>query len=298
MKPPIRISFEQKVFKLPLASILPLRAITPRITGSKRYGRIVASIGQVGVIEPLVVTKRNQSGQYMLLDGHLRLNVLREEGADAAPCIISDDDESFTYNKRVSRLATVQEHYMIARALDRGVPAAMIASALGLDEKVVIRRRNLLDGIAPEAVEILKDRTVNQQVFDILRKLKPHKQFAAAELMASMNNFTASYARAILAATPQGDLAKPDKPKKIAGITKEQMARMERELETLNKNFRAMETTFGDDVLQLVLASRYLGRLTGNANIRSYLETRHPDIAGEFRTIVAATSLDARPENP
>ena len=25
----------------------------------------------------------------------------------------SDDDEAFTYNKRVNRLATVQEHYMI-----------------------------------------------------------------------------------------------------------------------------------------------------------------------------------------
>lgn len=228
----------------------------------------------------------------MLLDGHLRLHVLRERGEDAAPCIISDDDEAFTYNKRVNRLATVQEHYMIARAMDRGVPASMIASALGFDEKLVLRRRNLLDGIAPEAVEILKDKAVNQQVFDILRKLKPHAQYSAAEMMASMNNFTASYARAVLAATPQSDLAKPEKPKRIAGITAEQMARMERELEGLNKNFRAMEATFGDDVLQLVLSSRYLKRLMDNANIRGYLDSYHPDIAGEFSAIVAATTLD------
>lgn len=294
MKPPIRISFEQQVLQLPLGSILPLRAMTPRITGSKRFERIVASIGEVGVIEPLVVTKRDKSGQHMLLDGHLRLHVLREREADTAPCIVSDDDEAFTYNKRVNRLATVQEHYMIARAMDRGVPASMIASALGFDEKVVLRRRNLLDGVAPEAVEILKDKTVNQQVFDILRKLKPHAQYSAAEMMASMNNFTASYARAILAATPQSDLARPEKPKKIAGITTEQMARMERELESLNKNFRAMEATFGDDVLQLVLSSRYLERLMANANIRGYLDSYHPDIATEFSTIVAASTLDTR----
>lgn len=293
MKAPIRISFEQQVLQLPLASILPLRAMTPRITGSKRFERIVASIGEVGIIEPLVVAKRDRSGQHMLLDGHLRLHVLRERGEDTAPCIISDDDEAFTYNKRVNRLATVQEHYMIARAMERGVPASMIASALGFDEKLVLRRRNLLDGIAPEAVEILKDKTVNQQVFDILRKLKPHAQYSAAEMMASMNNFTASYVRAILAATPQSDLAKPEKPKRIAGITAEQMARMERELEGLNKNFRAMEATFGDDVLQLVLSSRYLERLMANANIRGYLDSYHPDIAAEFSTIVAASTLDA-----
>lgn len=44
--------------------------------------------------------------------------------------------------------------------------------------------------------------------------------------MACMINFTSSYARAILAATPQSDLVKPEKPKRIAGIAAEQMARM------------------------------------------------------------------------
>ena len=229
----------------------------------------------------------------MLLDGHLRMHALAEAGETTAACIVSDDDEGFTYNKRVNRLATVQEHYMIARAIDRGVPPGMIAGALGIDEKVVMRRRNLLDGIAAGAVEILKDRSVNAQIFDTLRRMKDYRQVETAELMASMNNFTASYARAILAATRQDDLAKPDRPKAIAGVTVDQMARMERELEKLNHDYRGVEATFGDDVLQLVLASRYLGRLIENANVAGYLGTRHPEIMGEFRSIVAAASLDA-----
>lgn len=290
---PVRIAFESTVLELAIDRILPLRPMTKRITDSKRYGRIDTSIGQIGVIEPLVVSKADCDGRHMLLDGHLRLHALRERYSPTAPCIVSDDDEAFTYNKRVNRLATVQEHYMIARALDRGVPPGMIAAALGIDEKVVLRRRNLLDGIDPGAVEIMKDRPVNPHVFDILRRMKSYKQVETAELMASMNNFTGSYAKAILAATKQDDLAKPDRPKAIAGITPEQMARMERELEKLNQDYRAIEATFGDDVLQLVLASRYLGRLIENANVAHYLQTRHPEIIDEFRTIVAATSLEA-----
>lgn len=293
MATPIRISFEQKVLRLPLSDILPLRPMTTKITESRRYGRIATSISEIGVIEPLVVAARGRSGTHMLLDGHLRLNALRDQGATDAPCIISDDDEAFTYNKRVNRLATVQEHYMISRALDRGVPPAMIAAALGLDEKAIQRRRDLIEGISPDAIEILKDRNVNATVFDILRKMKPHKQFATAEMMTSMNNFTATYAKAMLAACRHDDLAKPDRPKKISGVSPEQMARMERELESLNRDFRAMEATFGDDVLQLVLSSRYLGRLIANPNIASYLDARHPEIIQEFRTIVSATSLDA-----
>lgn len=293
MNQPIRISFAQEVLTVSIDAILPLRPMTARITAGKKYERIAASIREIGVVEPLVVGARDRSGRYMLLDGHLRLHALRQQDAETAPCIVSDDDEAFTYNKRVNRLATVQEHYMIARALDRGAPAAMIAAALGIDEKLVMRRRNLLDGIAPEAIEILKDRSVNQQVFDILRKFKPHKQFATAELMVAMNNFTASYARAMLAAARQEDLAKPDKPKSVAGMSKEQMARMERELENLNRDFQAVDTTFGEDVLQLVLSSRYLQRLIENENVVTYLESRHPDIVEEFRTIVSAATLDS-----
>lgn len=289
----VRISFEPQVLLLPIPDILPLRPMTRRITDSRRYERIATSIAQIGVIEPLVVTKADANSRHMLLDGHLRLHALLGQGDVTAPCIVSDDDEAFTYNKRVNRLATVQEHYMITRAIDRGVPPAMIAAALGIDEKVVMRRRSLLDGIAAGAVDILKDRPVNPHVFDILRRMKDYRQVETAELMASMNNFTGSYAKAILAATRQDDLAKPHRPKTMAGVTTEQMARMERELEALNRDYRGIEATFGDDVLQLVLASRYLGRLIANAHVSAYLESRHPDIVGEFRTIVAATSLDA-----
>ena len=290
---PVRISFERETLQLPISAILPLRPMARRITDSRRYGRIATSIGEVGVIEPLVVTRADEDGRHMLLDGHLRLHALQDRGEDTASCIVSDDDEAFTYNKRVNRLATVQEHYMIARAIDRGVPPGMIAAALGIDEKVVMRRRNLLDGIAAGAVEILKDRPVNPHVFDVLRRMKDYRQVETAELMASMNNFTGSYATAILAATRQDDLARPDRPKNLAGVTTEQMARMERELEKLNHDYRGIETTFGDDVLQLVLASRYLGRLIGNAHVSAYLDSRHPEIVEEFRRIVFATSLDA-----
>ena len=293
MSEAIRISFEQKVLDLPVESLLPLRPMTARITGSRKYARIATSIKKIGVIEPLAVTKADSSGRHLLLDGHLRLHAIMEEGKATAPCIIAHDDEAFTYNKRVNRLATVQEHYMIQRALDRGVPASMIAAALGIDAKLVQRRSKLLDGIAPEAVDILKDRPVNPQVFDTLRRMKPERQFATAELMASMNNFTATYAKAILAATRQEDLARPERPKRVKGVTPEQMARMERELESLNKDFRAVEATFGDDVLHLVLASRYVERLIANDAISAYVQDKHPEILAEFHNIVAAGTLDA-----
>lgn len=287
----VRIAFEQEVLVLALSSILPLRQLAPNIARSRRYERIATSVREVGVIEPLIVA-RQRDATYLLLDGHLRYFALRGQGESEARCIVSDDDEAFTYNKRVNRLATIQEHYMIVRAIERGVPEEKIARALGVDTKHIQRRKSLLDGICPEVVELLKDRSVNPQTFEILRKLKSLRQIEAAELMISAANFTTSYAKALLAATRQADLAKPERPKKVQGMTPEQMARMEREMESLNRDFKAVEESYGDDVLQLVLASRYLARLVGNQQIAVYLERRHPEMLSEFHNIIAATSLD------
>jgi len=50
--------------------------------------------------------------------------------------------------------------------------------------------------------------------------------------------------------------------------------------------------TYGDDVLNLVVASGYVGRLVGNPEIERYPEARHPELLSELRVIVNAVSLD------
>jgi len=228
----------------------------------------------------------------MLVDGHLRHAALLDLGLDTAPCLIADDDEAFTYNKRVNRLGTVQEHYMIVRALERGVSQEKLARALDIDIRQIKSKRSLLDGICPEVVEALKDRSIDASVFASLRKMKPMRQIESIELMDAMNNFASRYAQALLAATRQQDLARPERPKQIRGLTSEQMARMEREMEGLQREFKGIEASYGESVLNLVVASGYLGKLVGNARMCRYLERHHPEILAEFRAIIAAASLD------
>lgn len=292
MEDGIRIGFENRIAELPLVDILPLRRLAPNVARSKKYARVVASIAEVGMIEPLAVSKANAAGKHLLLDGHLRYYALCDRGDQTARCLIEDDDESFTYNKRVARLATVQEHYMIERALGKGASVEKIARAFGMEVKSLTKRRSMLDGIAPDVIELLKDRTISKAIFDALRKMKPLRQYEAADLMLQAGNLTTSYAKALLAGTKKSDLVSPEKPKRLSGLSPDQMARMERELEVVSRDFKAVERTFGDDILHLVLASRYVGRLMANPNVVSYMERKHPDMLAELRTIVAATSLE------
>lgn len=293
MPEPVKMAFERQVVVLPIQNILPIKRVPDTLKQTMRYKRIVASIAEIGIVEPLIVARRqDDTGPYMLIDGHLRHAALMDLGNSEAPCLIADDDEAFTYNKRVNRLATIQEHYMIVKAIERGVSEEKLARALNVDIKRIKTKRTLLDGVCPEVAEILKDKSVDTAVFALLRKMKPLRQIEAVELMSAMNNFTARYAQALLAATRREDLAQPDRPKKIGGLSAEQMARMEREMDGLQREFKAVSASYGDTVLNLVVAAGYLSSLIGNPRVSGYLERRHPEILTEFKAIIGAISLE------
>lgn len=100
MPPPKGPGFETTLQQVPIAAILPVKLLPITVPKSQKYGQIAASIREVGLIEPLVVARApGQDGAFILLDGHVRLHVLKEMGADAVTCLIATDDESFTYNK-------------------------------------------------------------------------------------------------------------------------------------------------------------------------------------------------------
>ena len=201
-------------------------------------------------------------------------------------------DEGYTYNKRVNRLATVQEHYMILRALERGVPEERLAKALDIKIESIRRKRDLLDGICEEVVEMLKDRNFSSDVTRQIKKMKPQRQIECADLMCSMNNFSVHYASALLAATPADQLAEPGTQKRFKGISASDISRMEQEMSLVQGRFKIIEQSYGNDVLNMVLARGYLVKLLSNRSVNSYLQRRHPELHQEFRDIVNASSLE------
>jgi hypothetical protein len=70
------------------------------------------------------------------------------------------------------------------------------------------------------------------------------------------------------------------------------MAKMEREMSNLQGQYKLVEQTYGQDVLNLVLAKGYLAKLLENASAQQYVAEHHPDLMAEFESIIATISLD------
>ena len=282
-------AFSSDTVVISVDAILPVRAIGKTVKSSHKYRQIATSIAEIGLVEPPVVCPDKQ-GSYLLLDGHLRLEVLKDLGHSDVECLLSTDDEAFTYNKRISRLSAIQEQRMIAKAIERNVPKEKIAKALDINVRSLVRKANLIDGICEEAVGLLKDKICPMAVFDVLRKMSPIRQIEAAELLINANNYSVSYATAILAGTPQAQLVDPATPKRLKGMTAEALARMEGELSRLQQAISSIQDTYGQDHLHLTVVKGYLAKLIGNPKVAKYLEKRQPEFLSEFRNIVQMSS--------
>ena len=287
------LGFIPEVIVVALDNLLPSRKTPAGLITSRKYRQIVASIAEIGLIEPLSVAPASAgTGQHLLLDGHIRLIALRELGHTEAPCLIAKDDESYTYNARINRISTIQEHYMIRRAIDRGVSPNRLAIALGIDVSTIHRKATLLEGVCKEAAELLKDREFTTNVSRVLRLMKPLRQVECVELMTGANNLTTTYADALLAATPADMLVDGKKPKKRAGLTQEEMSRMEREMANVQGQYKLAVEDYGQDVLNQQLARAYLAKLLENKAVIRYLKQQYSEVLEQFKSIVETTSLE------
>ena len=180
---------------------------------------------------------------------------------------------------------------MIRKAIEKGVSEEAIAEALNLDVKSIVKKRQLLKGICTEAAELLKDKMVSYSVFDVLRKMKSMRQIEIAQMMIGSNCFTAPYVKTFLAGTPPEQLVNPSAPKKIKGLSEEQILRMEQEMIRLQKEHEEVAQYYSNDMYHLTLMKAYIRTLLEKQEISTYLENKHQVILQEFQNLVAMENI-------
>lgn len=289
----VKTSFRLQVVRLKIKNLVPSKQLDKKERSHHKYLQIAASLTAVGLIEPLVVFPAAH-GTYLVLDGHKRLDILTNRKAQEVECLISTDDEAYTYNRRVNYLSSVGEHQMILRALQHNSEET-IAAALNVNVSTIRKKRDLLNGICKEAVDVLKDRRVPPYTFAILRKMKPVRQAEAAELMVSSNLYSHRFVGALLAGTKDEMLAPQDRVTAARAIAPEQTARIASETENLLQNAKIVEETYGAEALSLSVCCRYVKRLLDIPKVSRYISSSHPDLSAELHnltTLFTAESVD------
>lgn len=180
---------------------------------------------------------------------------------------------------------------MILKAIGQGVSEKRIASTLNVDVGAIRRKQNLLEGICPEAVQLLKDRRVSPDALRELKRVISIRQIEMADLMCSVNNYTSSYAHSLFIATPEEQRVPECRPKKGDSLSADDRDRMRHEMQNLHRELKLIEKTHSENVLNLVVAVRYVQALMENSRVYKFLVAHFPEIAKEFQEIIDTPEL-------
>ncbi len=284
-------AFEQGIIRLKLSEISFTKEISKDILTSRKYAQILSSIREIGLVEAPIVTFSGD--KYELLDGHLRLKALADLQIEEVDCLVSTDDENFTYNKHVNRLSNVQEQKMIEKAINRGVSIERLAKALDMQPENIRYKKNLLNGICDASVEMLKDKIVSSKVFHYLAKMKPERQIEATKIMVESRTFTSSFAKSIWLATSEDQLITTKRRRKDIVTDFGHFTKLEEEINRLHGEYEEIEESYGSNVLNFTLVKGYVKTLVMNPRINRYLRINNSEILEHLESIVDIDDLNA-----
>lgn len=291
---PVHLDFENKCIQISTLKLRPSKPLLPTLKDGQKYLQIKGSIEAVGLVEPIVVTPdRDSNDSYLVLDGHLRLEAAIELNIDTLLCLISKDDEAFTYNKNVNRLSAVQEHHMIVKANNSGVAAEALGRALGLSEVSIKQRFRLLNGICDEVANLLADKPIPRSVFPVLKAMKPFRQIDVANIMVNLNNYSLKFANAMLQGTSPDQLIESKKRKINNGSVLQSLQKLERELATVQEDTKLVEETYGPANLQLTIIKTHIIGLLDNARIVKWLLKNKPEYLEQLQLIADLKYISA-----
>lgn len=123
------------------------------------------------------------------------------------------------------------------------------------------------------------------------------RQIEVAELLVAASNCSVPYVKALLAATDPAMLIDGGKDEVVEGLTPEQVVKMEKEMESLQRDLKVVEESHGNGVFNLVLARGYLAKLFENARVVRYLSQHYSDIFRELQAVCETAPLET-PSTP
>ncbi|MFJ3055972.1 plasmid partitioning protein RepB C-terminal domain-containing protein [Herbaspirillum sp. NPDC087042] len=291
----VRLGFERECVKIPLENLSFPIPLPTGIKESVVYLQIQSSVKTIGLVEPIVVTNNpSQAGEFIILDGRLRVEALRDLGLQHALCLLATDDEGYTYNKQVNRLSVVQAHRMIVLAAERGASIQQLADALAISPNSIRERFRLLDGICSEAITLLADKPATSGMFRVLKQMTPFRQIDVAQAMINLGNYSLKLATAMLQNTPPDQLVRKASSSKKTAPPTDALRRLERELSAMQADTKLLEEGYGPASLQLEIVKTYIGStLLENAAVVRWLAKNQPEYFQQLQRLSDIKKIQA-----
>lgn len=271
---------ESQALDIPVIRLRPLRE---RKISQREYGRILASVKAIGLLEPLLVYP--EGADFVILDGVQRYRVLLEMGIEIVPCILGKRREAFTGNRMVNRVSPVQENRMIEKSLEE-LDERTIADTFGLVTVSHRLKKTLLKQLHPDVATAYDQNKVTRSCARELAFVKPQRQKEILSAMEGYSDYSITFAQASILKTPP-NLRETRRTKRgpweKTSQRKDHLLKQLSEAEEKQDFYSRLYKQYTVDLLRLAIYARAL--LT-NVRIREYLDRCHAGIVAQFESVI------------
>jgi ParB-like chromosome segregation protein Spo0J len=276
-----QLSFARIPAPIPLDQ-LQLRQQTARDEHRVEHLRgLQRSVERFGQLAPVVVipvrpgTRSSNDSQFLVVDGELRVTGLQLLRAKSAVCI-QPVAKSLTGTERLNLPSIAQEHQILARAVEMGLPVGYLAEVFGIEPSAIALRLGMLRRICPAALRLIGDTPASEGAYRCLRRLTPERQVEVAQAMLDLEDFSARVALALVRSTPGTQFVRkprfvwPDGDRTSAATTRSAFSVAAAET-------RRLAVQHPHAALELCILTAHVRALLSNTALVRWLALHRPD---------------------
>lgn len=282
----INYLFKNNAINFNINLLNPSKLLPANIKQSKKFLQIKKTLVCIGLIEPIIVYMDTITNKIMIIDGHLRVEALKDLGEKKVRCLISTIYDTYTPNNKVNRITIIEEQKMIEKAIKKGVSAQILSEALNISMESLKKKITILDNISPIVISLLSNQNIPKTTFYILKKMKEIRQIECAHLMLSLENFSVKLASSLLHKTESAllVLGKKEKAQQKEGHRKV-IDRLEKELAQVHIENEKIKEIYAVNSIRLVIIKSNIKKLLDNPRVLHWLIDNKSDFLSELKLI-------------
>lgn len=268
---------------VPIDKLVPINERSINLKTNKGFHKILSSIKNIGLIEPLCVYREN--GHYLILDGFLRYKALQQIGIKMVPCILQQTKEAYTFNRMVNVLSPYQESRMLRKSL-ASIDHSTIEQVLGLKSLEYRLGTQTYEHLDNNIIKMIDANKISRKCAKELTYVNRERQLEILQEMKKYNDFSITFARALVIKTSPDKRNVEKKIKKTwfedSGKKQELIAK----LEEVQKRYDFFSSLYRQYMTDLLKLSIYVRKLITNEKIKNYMAQKSPELFESFNKIV------------
>lgn len=287
--------------EVPEIRLIPVDAIAvlnPRVRNKRVFQELVTSIAHLGLKKPITVSQRPGRSRYDLVCGQGRLEAFIALGQAQIPAIVLEATEEDCFvMSLVENLARRQHTPLeLVRAIgalrERGYSHSEIAAKVDFSSEYVGAICYLLENGEEKLINAVERGVMPHTIaMEIARAKEGEVQQALAQAYEE-KALPGNQVLAIRQIIDQRNTSGKGLHKRNTGRRTYGPVSSDSLMAAVSEDYKELESSYGDDMLVLVVAAGFLERLLSKPEMERFLSGRYPEFVETFRAIVQAASLD------